>query len=464
MSNLKTSIRESLRYRLLLEYVPLDVSKRLRKYQLDNNSDTILDELFGKGVFRLYYDLDSGNQVRAGKTTNNLPVEKVATLRDDINDTLSKFGYSVVSIEDNRAKNDKGQTGKLTKILNRVDKLLFDKYTSYLSVKNNTSNSDSDNRLCVVISRHSHDIADMGDKPRISSCADMSELTAMDLDNYFDDDRGLDSGGGQHDVVDAIRNGDIIFYLIKEGDWSIKDPISRFLGGRLCEFSNNHNFYGDFNESFAEFINSWLTKYGNRLNKTNSRTTTDLSGIDFSEVSLEELTYDDLISSSNPYTTNIVLSKLFKFDRFDIIEQLLTGSNGDLTMNHIDRFLGSEYHKALPKDIQNIISSKVLKESLNEDMRLLGFLYRVLKNPNSLVPAIESGFMDLIMRELEKARECWGRWQSHNKELKWKNLMQRFNRDEFDKAMKLTSYISKLLEERPLKDRIKDFKLQAKEN
>ena len=456
MDNVRKSIRESLRRRLLLEYVPLDVSKYLRNVQLQSNSgknEATLDKLFGKGVFRIYYDLDSGNQININKKTNDLPVKQLETLRDEIGDTLDKFGYSVISFEGNRAKNDKGQTVKITKVLNRVDKLLLGKYDSYLSVKSKT---ESDNKLYVVVSRHSHDIADMGGKPRITSCADMGEMTTDNLDRYFKYDDGIDPGGGQSDIIYAIIGGDIIFYLIEDGDWNIKDPISRFLGGKFCEFSNNHNFYGEFNEKFAEFVNAWLAKYGSRINPRRSGDTNNLSDIDVRTDSFEKLY--KLISGEGENTTKFVLSKLLKFDRFDIIERLLNSNKSMVVLDYINQYLGIDSYKSLPKNIHNLVKSKAYEIELKEDIKQLEFLYKTLKDGKRLLPAIKEGFLDMVLIELNKAHLTWNRWSSFNKDLPLRNINQHFNREDFDKALKLTSYVSKLLNQKSMNDRINDIK------
>ena len=115
-------IKKLLRERLI-ESINLNLSKQIRSKQLSDKMasevDKNLEEIFGKGVYRLYYDLSTGKQITPTRKQPKLRFDVGTTdeLKDNIESLLKRFDYTLVDMDKNIAKNNKnGQTIKITKV------------------------------------------------------------------------------------------------------------------------------------------------------------------------------------------------------------------------------------------------------------------------------------------------------------------------------------------------------------
>ena len=182
---------------LLRENISLNLSKQIRARQLASGNEEKLDELFGKGVYRLYYDLGSGKQITPTRHQPKfkMDIQLADKLKNQIDGILQRLGFSIVDFNKNIAKNNStGQNIKISKVLVDTDKLLIKQYNEYLGAL--TKEYKGNDKLYVVISRHSHDIAEMSSKPRITSCENMDEYndisqTWMDIDDAPTEGQGV---------------------------------------------------------------------------------------------------------------------------------------------------------------------------------------------------------------------------------------------------------------------------------
>tara|TARA_R110002050_G_scaffold34397_5_gene86808 strand:+ start:2578 stop:3864 length:1287 start_codon:yes stop_codon:yes gene_type:complete len=275
----------------LNESISLNLSKQLR-----NTWDkSKLDDIFGKNVYRLYYNLETGKQITPTRKTPKLKfdVKNIEKLNNDISSMLKKYNYSIVDMDKNIAKNNKSnQNIKISKILNKLDFKLLKNYNSYLDRLNRSNDEGSD--LYVVVSRHPHDLASKSAKPRITSCEDLRDMKDLKDDDSNWTSKGQHDGeGGAGQIRDSILDGDVIFYLIEDGDWNIQDPISRYVVGVLCtdkKIKAPIDMYGSYNIEFSKFIEQWSDTYHEEVNNISKK---DLSDISDSEI-LEKIRSTDI--------------------------------------------------------------------------------------------------------------------------------------------------------------------------
>ena len=193
-SFIKKLLRESLE-----ESINLNLSKQLRGAQLKTKVNKELEGIFGKNIYRLYYDLETGKQITPTnkKPKLNFDIDVVDKLKSDVESLLNKFDFTLIDMDKNVAKNNKNsQNIKITKVLNDTDNIIYKQYTEYLSAL--SKSVEGDEKLYVVVSRHSHDIADMSSKPDISSCEDLSYYTDISQTQ-------IGSGAGEGGGADARR-------------------------------------------------------------------------------------------------------------------------------------------------------------------------------------------------------------------------------------------------------------------
>lgn len=117
----------------MIDELNLNLSKQIRKAQKKTGADSFLETTFGKNVYRLYYDLDTGQQITP---TNKKPalqnnIEIGDELRTNVDARLKEFGYQVVDFDKNVASKNNQQI-KITKVLSKLDNGLLNQYTSYL--------------------------------------------------------------------------------------------------------------------------------------------------------------------------------------------------------------------------------------------------------------------------------------------------------------------------------------------
>jgi hypothetical protein len=388
---MKEVIKKLLR-KELNESINLNLTKQLRKKQLsyDNNDD--LENLFGKNIYRLYYDLETGKQIfpqsnRDTKLKFDVPI--VDKLKKSIESVLNDLDYSLIDFEKNIAKNNKtNQQIKISKVINDTDFELQKNYSEFLGAL--TKKHVGGEKLLVVISRHSHDIGSMSAKPQISSCEDISEFTNI---RQIPNPDGSNPEGSGVGILGAIEAGDLVFYLIKENDLNIQDPISRFLEGRICEFGNSSHFYGKFDNNFKNFINIWLRPY-RKLKGLSDNEFEDnfyLKSVEEIHKAIYNIIYDN---STQSYS---VIKNLISNKRFDVIYDLMCESewkrpddnepmvetrvlseqNINYILSVLNNIYGYKMFNILPDNLKNIFFDKI-KERLNKKLNDINKIYEIL--------------------------------------------------------------------------------------
>jgi hypothetical protein len=374
--------------KLLRESINLNLSKQLRKKQLSGVENNELENLFGKNVYRLYYDLKTGKQIfpqsnRDTKIKFDVPI--VDKLKNRIESVLKSLDFSLVDFEKNIAKNNKtNQQIKISKVINYTDAELQKKYNEFLDAL--TKKNTNEEKLLVVISRHSHDIGSMSSKPRISSCEDISDFTNIkqipDPDSFYGEGYGMG-------IIAAIEKGDLVFYLIKDNDLNIQDPISRYLEGRICEFGNSSHFYGKYDNNFKNFINNWLRPYLKIRGKNDVEFEDD-----FYSKSVDDITSTLSRTKSLSQYTNII-KNLISNERYDVIYDLMCSSEYEIIDNKLKEFKSLDQEKInkvlaamsslygykifnmLPDNLKNIFFNEI-KTQLNKRLPKIKNLYEIL--------------------------------------------------------------------------------------
>jgi hypothetical protein len=375
------------------ESINLNLSKQIRKYQLKQNVTPILDNIFGKNIYRLYYDLETGKQIIP---KNKMPLLKfdvliTKTLKNNVEIILNKFGYSMVDFENNIAKNIKtNQQIKISKVINDTDFLIAKQYDEYLDALN--KKYEGKEKLYAVISRHSHDIGSMSSKPNISSCEDLSDYNDIKdtaIINNFGEGYGSTIGS-------AIRSGLLVFYLINENDLNIQNPISRYLEGTICNFGNSYHFYGKFHENFKNFIINWMVHYNSTKGINDFKSDKELFKKNINDIK-------KILSSFNDKTEyNNFIRELVLHERFDVIYDMMCTSKYKIindrykefrefdpssvpnVINVLKSLFGNKIFKVLPDNIKTPISN-VIKNELNIRLKSIINFYNILRlNHNRL--------------------------------------------------------------------------------
>jgi hypothetical protein len=209
----------------------------------------------GKPKYRLYLELEESEEQK----------QKISKdVRDRINKALEYTNYEVENFNQNLAVSDK-RTTSIVKVLVKdsglkksdinVQKLKSD-YEKELNKKSTQRNQDN---YLVVISRHPYDIAGMSTNRGWTSCMD------------------LDTGGQTFHIMEDVKKGTIIAYLIKKDDLNINNPVARVLikpyvsenGEEIALFRDKEvdEVKGEPVKGFKETIDAWLEK-NQKLNKT----------------------------------------------------------------------------------------------------------------------------------------------------------------------------------------------------
>ena len=376
----------------LSESINLNLSKQLRKKQLKDGNDEELEKLFGKNVYRLYYDLESGNQIfpQANRDTNiKFDVPIVDKLKNSIESVLNNLDFSLVDFEKNIAKNNKtNQQIKISKVINDTDAELQKQYNEYLGAltKKHTGNE----KLLVVISRHSHDIGSMSAKPQISSCEDIRDYT--DIRQLASAGDGVGEGYGMG-IIGAIEGGDLVFYLIKENDLNIQDPISRFLEGRICEFGNSSHFYGKYDNNFKNFINNWLRPYRKLKGLGDNEFEDDFYSRDLSYI----VGHIPSPITDRSSQSNNILKALISNKRYDVIYDLMCDSKftppdenkGSVETRVFDEekvgpmlrslsaIYGYKMFNIFPDNLKNVFFNEI-KTTINKRLGRISGLYKII--------------------------------------------------------------------------------------
>ena len=444
------------------ESINLNLSKQIRKKQLELSINNELDKIFGNNKYRLYYDLETGKQITPTRkeTKIKFDIEIVDKLKNNIEKILKNLNYTLIDIDKNIAKNDKTkQLIKITKVLTDTDYSIVKQYNEYLGSL--TKKYNGDNKLCVVISRHSHDIASMSSKPNISSCEDLRYYTDIKQTAIDNDDIGEGYGVT---VWTAIIDGSLIFYLIKEGDWNINDPISRVIGNTACEFGNSHHFYGSFNNKFKNFVSEWMSYYEKKIhNKNNIRTDENFYNKTSEEIidviqTLRNSEYDNVIKgliTNNRY--DVIYNMLFKSDDKNKEFKVFDEEKVPYLLNDLYRLFGYKIFNILPENIKTPIFNNInnsLKNKLYNVKTLYDILYDdfdnthlvkiVKKNPEFKNYFKKYDFININSQD-----------NDHNyKSIPYENVSKIVNNDIYNKIKQYINMINKIPD---IKGKIKDY-------
>lgn len=183
----------------------------------------------------------------------------------EIAEHLSKKGYV---IEDYMAgyvsTKDRKQPIKLGKVLKEAP-VLLDKYQKH---KAKLGSKDVSN-LMVVISRHPYDIAGMSTDRGWTSCTNLG----------FSGDK---KGSRSIYVIDDVKEGNIIAYLVDKNDPNIEHPIARMrilrfvrVDGKDFYLKAHERVYGTDTPVFRKTVNAWLDEV-NTEKSTDEYCATDL--------------------------------------------------------------------------------------------------------------------------------------------------------------------------------------------
>jgi len=329
----------------LNERINLNLSKQIRLYQTKKGADKQLADVFGENVYRLYYDLDTGKQIYPTRKQPKLDMDIFPKneLENELSSLLSKLGYTILSFEDNVAINDKTkQKIKISKAISDYDVSLLKKYALYLDA--NIKGYKGDEKLYCVVSRHAHDIAGMSAHDNLSSCEDLRDYTDIKQTNIIKGaDYAIGDGHGLR-INGMINEGYVIFYLIKDGDWNIQNPVARFASGIYCE--NGEGYYGNANDKFKNFVRTWLPKFN--VEKMGRGTLMDDN---FYKTELKYELYKTLRHNYNTESGfNKVLYGIIKNNRYDVIQEYVDVNGmdeiGRLVYGTLKSF-GANYYKTM---------------------------------------------------------------------------------------------------------------------
>jgi hypothetical protein len=362
---MKIVITESQLRGIINENINLNLSKQIRKFQKKTSVDKKLEDIFGVNVYRLYYDLTTGKQIQpTGKKPKlEMDVDVKNRLYDDINSLLAKLDYSIKDFDNNRAVNNKtNQLVKITKVISGYNRNIYNRYNLFLDAK--SKRYEDDDKLYCVVSRHSHDIASMASYYQFSSCEDLSEYTDISQTIFAGNEDNMYGDGEGVRPKQMIRNGDLIFYLIKHGDWNIKDPISRFASGVYCE--NTEAYWGLATDKFKNFVRTWLPKFK-----------TDAWGekkIDYKNDDTQKL-----YGLSSGMKNEKVIIGIIENNRFDVIERYMeVGFDPENTLKTILKLFGPKYYKdMLSKEMKDILDP-VINDILNKINQKVNHIYEFL--------------------------------------------------------------------------------------
>jgi hypothetical protein len=215
----------------------------------------------GKPKYRLYLELKESEEQK----------QKISKdVRDRIKKALEYTNYEVEDFNQNLAVSDK-RTTSIVKVLMKdsglkksdinVQKLKSD-YEKELN-KKSTQRDKSD--YLVVISRHPYDIAGMS-----------THLYGEEDERGWTSCMNLNTGSQKFYIMEDVKKGTIIAYLIKKDDLNINNPVARVLiKPYVSEDSEEIALFRDYDNEikgtpvngFKETVDAWLEK-NQKLSKT----------------------------------------------------------------------------------------------------------------------------------------------------------------------------------------------------
>lgn len=334
----------------------------------------------------------------------------------------------------------------------------------------------------------------MGSHANFKTCEDLSDLTDIkQTDMTIDDDYYAD-GNGQR-AVSMIKDGSVIFYLIKEGDWNLKDPLGRFAEGVYCE--NDNAYYGYYSHKFKNFVKRWIFDFDLKFRKTsglvdkntfwqqpvdklvdafnrvitNREPVNKMNGDEFVRGLIEHKCFDVIIPAFNKRHTDYRESAMLTFVNIVVktlstkIFNIFPEDVKQYIFAEVNRILSSLHHQAEAKTTQvGLILNDpdkfiaqfkghldIIRGFIEDDYRLrmiLGFDYEFsdkLTNPNSqysAVIALGSMTNPQMVTELKRYIKILGEQSQQFPKIK-AALLATLNAHQAQKDQQLTEAINK---------------------
>ena len=245
------------------------------------------DSLFGKGVNRISIPLKS----------SQITIPTSTPLMEEINSIFIPLGYKINSFEDylnNKVYkiNDTKNPMKIGGLLNKVNPTLFKKYdtsTERKEWKDKINNSNKD--LKIIISRHPYDLLGMtsGRHWRSGSCMALGtkdDKVYKDILAYVGGDDHIETelgeyhygwmekaGANKEYILNDIKEGVLVAYVVNINDNNINKPISRLLIKPYVNKKDSDDIlwvsadrvYGNQVDGFKSSVDSWIDTWQDNM-------------------------------------------------------------------------------------------------------------------------------------------------------------------------------------------------------
>lgn len=253
-----TSPRPPIREGRIDEALPLWQAKRWSKARDAKNLHADVFDRFRNSseyntAHRLYFPLDLSDEIAAKEKACRDRAAKLV-------DAFAKWGADVAMTGGDYMEGlceYKGRRVRIAKLMQNLRKETgnpaIQQAKKAFETDRNRALAKVGNEPCwAVIGRHGYDVAGMSTNRGWTSCFD------------------LDDGDFVGDFKDVFKEGMIVAYMIKEGDWNIKKPIARiaiqYSGGKFSIYQDSHSgsnilpVYGIQCSSFVDFVRDWCAK------------------------------------------------------------------------------------------------------------------------------------------------------------------------------------------------------------
>jgi len=252
----------------------------LEKYKSYDNIFQSFDD-HDKNYHRIYFPLQDINN-------DNWEIQ----VPTELSDYLGWNGYGIIDYIKGLVRDKDGRPIKIGKLLNRENELNLLKI--YQQSKDNILKNVKD--LYVVISRHPYDIVGISTNRNWTTCLDLD-------DKRYNKDH-------IHHLIDNLKDGYLVAYLIRKDDRNINNPISRV----LIAPRHNQTFYplirqvyGIKLKEFENLVIKWTSMINDKMSvdKWNNHMTgiiVENNEIDpFGEEEWDEKDIDNIISNVTIY-------------------------------------------------------------------------------------------------------------------------------------------------------------------
>jgi hypothetical protein len=247
---------------ILNEKLGLDFAKKISR----NWDKSKYDSWFGKGIYRLYFDI-KGDEITDEITDNSKNVS--TSIYQQIKSILEKNDYEIENFDAGLAKK-KGTNKnfiKIGKLLQKFNAIELKKQYDLMQDKTSKVLKTTENNYLVVISRHPYDIAGMSTDREWRYCMRLDPKTGNSPSDY-----GYNTNYNEN-VFKFIKENSLIAYIIKSNDKNIQKPIGRTLivpyyseDKKSTYLYPSLNVYGKRIPNFREIIQKWLDEKQGKIN------------------------------------------------------------------------------------------------------------------------------------------------------------------------------------------------------